>query len=395
MGQLSNRLKLLSVSVTDRCNLQCAHCGAARGGLREKVRGREELTVEEHARLLREARELGCRFVIYAGGEPLERPELWQILERAEGEGMDFCLLTNGIQVDETVVRRLRAFRRLAYVRVSLDESTNEGVDRIRGTQKGYEASLSAIGRLARAGVRVGVGMTLMEQNPESVLNVALAARESGAFFIRAIPVMPIGRAATRRLALEFRARCFARVLAARHALRTTRNKGSEPYESLAEGFQVLTTECGAGVESAAVCANGALTVCPFVEAAPGAPNVRTSSVAAGIRIARESCTCEPLLPEEARSSCSECRARSQCARSCAAARELDKRGGRGQLRECPKQVWSAALELLSEQLSRRDVESTLKDLLEQSEATTRQGWRLGSCERSLPLWTIPLTTRA
>ncbi|MBI2914257.1 MAG: radical SAM protein, partial [Chloroflexi bacterium] len=79
-------------NVTRRCNLFCMHCYA-------ESRDRDypgELTTEEGLALLDDLAALGAPTVLFSGGEPLTRPDLFQLVAHANVAGLRCVLSTNG-----------------------------------------------------------------------------------------------------------------------------------------------------------------------------------------------------------------------------------------------------------------------------------------------------------
>src|SRR3990172_9791367 len=102
-------------NATRRCNLFCMHCYA-------DSHDREypgELTTEEGRRLLDDLASFGAPTVIFSGGEPLTRPDLFELAAYPRERGLRAVLSTNGTLITEEGARRIRQVG-LAYVGVSL-----------------------------------------------------------------------------------------------------------------------------------------------------------------------------------------------------------------------------------------------------------------------------------
>ena len=89
-------------SVTGRCNLRCKGCYA-----HAQHRNKEnELDKEKVREILLEARELGISIILIAGGEPLMRPELIDVMK--EFPEIIFPVFTNGMLIDDAFIKKLR-----------------------------------------------------------------------------------------------------------------------------------------------------------------------------------------------------------------------------------------------------------------------------------------------
>ena len=101
---------------TRKCNLGCVHCysnSANRDYEGELTTGRAEVLLEDLA-------EFGVPVILFSGGEPLLRHDLFELAGRATGLGMRAVISTNGTLIDLETAERLRDIG-LSYVGVSLD----------------------------------------------------------------------------------------------------------------------------------------------------------------------------------------------------------------------------------------------------------------------------------
>jgi len=150
-------------NLTRRCNLTCKHCYAWSAD--HAYPG--ELSTEETLRVLDDLRAAGVPALVLSGGEPLLRPDLDAIASRAKAIGFHVGLSTNGTLIDAP---RVRAFARVGYdyVGISID-GRRATHDRFRRRIGAFDASLAGM-RLARdAGLRVGLRLTLTEDNRDDL----------------------------------------------------------------------------------------------------------------------------------------------------------------------------------------------------------------------------------
>jgi MoaA/NifB/PqqE/SkfB family radical SAM enzyme len=150
------------LSVTSRCNLRCAGCYA--NALHQK-KG-PELTTERLGAILAEAEGLGVSSVLVAGGEPLTRSDIFDITKRFPN--MTFPLFTNGMLLDQTVVKRLQAQRHVIPV-LSIEGNRLETDDR-RG--EGVFAQIeSSMKLLQKSGLFFGCSITVTAKNFDLVMS--------------------------------------------------------------------------------------------------------------------------------------------------------------------------------------------------------------------------------
>jgi radical SAM protein with 4Fe4S-binding SPASM domain len=160
-------------NVTQRCNLHCAHCYSS-------SQNREypgELTTDQGLALIDDLAMLGVPTLLFSGGEPLMRPDLFELARAARRVGMRMVLSTNGTLLDDERADAA-AGAGFSYVGVSID-GIGSLHDRMRGSKGAFEKALRGIRAARRAGLRTGVRFTLHALNRSQLGEVFdLAERE-------------------------------------------------------------------------------------------------------------------------------------------------------------------------------------------------------------------------
>ncbi len=157
-----------------RCNLNCKHCYSTSADTDFKG----ELSTGEVMAVLDQLKAARVPALILSGGEPLLRPDLYEIAARARELGFHLSLSSNGTLLDAAHAARLAAAG-FDYVGVSLDgiEATH---DRFRRMNGAFTQAIAGL-RIARdAGLRVGVRMTLTEANAAELPSVVALAEAEG-----------------------------------------------------------------------------------------------------------------------------------------------------------------------------------------------------------------------
>ncbi len=142
-------------NVTQRCNLHCGHCYA--DSMDREYPG--ELTTAEGLTLLDDLASFGVPTVLFSGGEPLMRPDLFELAGAAREHGMRTVLSTNGTRIDAATAERI-AQTGFSYVGVSID-GIGARHDKMRGSRGAFEGAVAGIRAVQEAGVRTGVRFTV------------------------------------------------------------------------------------------------------------------------------------------------------------------------------------------------------------------------------------------
>ncbi len=146
-------------NLTRRCNLFCMHCYSDSHD--QAYPG--ELTTKEGRALLDDLAEFGVPTVLFSGGEPLTRPDLFELAAYAGEKGLRCVLSTNGTLITPEVARKIQSCG-FSYVGVSLD-GVGPVHDKIRGKEGTYDAALTGLRLCRDLGIRVGLRFTVHKRN--------------------------------------------------------------------------------------------------------------------------------------------------------------------------------------------------------------------------------------
>jgi mycofactocin biosynthetic radical S-adenosylmethionine protein MftC len=174
---------------TYQCNFSCPFCEASAGR-----KGVDELTTREVFALIDDLSRMGVKRFLISGGEPLQRPDLLQILEYADKRKLSFGLVSNGYGVQEKWPA-LSKFRYFLYF-TSID-GPPEHHEKVRGMQESYARALKALSLFAQIGVPTRMVNTVVTAENLGMLGELLQAITSArATHWHLTPVASVGRAA-------------------------------------------------------------------------------------------------------------------------------------------------------------------------------------------------------
>jgi len=151
---------------TRRCNLQCVHCYAEAS----VTGGANELSTTEGRSLLDDLAAFGAPVVLFSGGEPLLREDLFDLIDHGVKLGLRAVLSTNGTLIDEKTALRLRDAG-VSYAGISLD-GLRETNDRFRKAIGGFDLALRGIRNCLSAGLRTGLRLTVTRDNVADISGV-------------------------------------------------------------------------------------------------------------------------------------------------------------------------------------------------------------------------------
>ena len=184
---------ILGTLVTNyTCNLSCRMCRMPQSAAAFRREGLRELATAEMLTIIDDFAAVGTRGIGFTGGEPLLRPDIFELLRRTRQRGMFAHLNTNGTLLDERKVRSLLDAG-VESLNISLDGATAATHDGIRGVAGAFDKTVGAVRLVDRirkersAPLRLKVVAVLSEQNAgevEAYLRLAAALGVDCAEFI-------------------------------------------------------------------------------------------------------------------------------------------------------------------------------------------------------------------
>jgi radical SAM protein with 4Fe4S-binding SPASM domain len=161
--QASERRPIVAWNITRACNLKCVHC--YNNSRADKAPN--ELTTDESKGVLDDLAQFGVPSVLFSGGEPLMRPDLFDLLSYAGQLGLRTVISTNGTLIDVDTARKIKQGG-VSYVGISLDGIGHVN-DEFRGVVGAFDKAVEGIRNCQKAGVRVGLRLTLTRRNVQDL----------------------------------------------------------------------------------------------------------------------------------------------------------------------------------------------------------------------------------
>ena len=149
-----------------RCNLKCVHCYSHS----KNIEYTNELTTEEAKGVLKDLGEFGVPVILFSGGEPLLRKDLFELIAYAKEQGLRAVISTNGTLITKEKATELKNFG-LSYVGISMD-GLKETHDKFRGVQGAFDMALKGIRSCIEAEIKVGLRFTINKRNAHDIAGI-------------------------------------------------------------------------------------------------------------------------------------------------------------------------------------------------------------------------------
>jgi len=159
----SERRPIVVWNITRACNLKCVHCYNDSG----VGKPFKDVSTDKAKEVLDDLAVFGVPSVLFSGGEPLMRPDLFELIEYAGRKGLRAVISTNGTLITEEKAATIKE-RGVSYVGISLD-GIGEINDTFRGVPGAFDKAVAGIRNCRAAGVRIGLRLTLTQRNVQDL----------------------------------------------------------------------------------------------------------------------------------------------------------------------------------------------------------------------------------
>jgi radical SAM protein with 4Fe4S-binding SPASM domain len=301
---------IMSWNVTRECNMKCSHCYI--NATEKKLNN--ELTTQESKALMDQIYQVSRPLLVLSGGEPLLRPDIFELIEYGSAKGLKMGLGSNGSLIDDAVAAKLKAAG-ISTVSISLDSNIAAQHDEFRGVAGAWEKAVNACKTLRKNNVLVQVNTTLTQQNYNQIDDIMSFAEGIGVENFHLFFLVPTGRGTkltdiSPQKYEDMITNTFAKV--SKHRL-NVRPSCAPQFMRIAKGMGLDMRQwirgCIAGMYYCRIYPNGDVTPCPYLPIKLG--NVRENSF-------KEIWTSSDIFkalrnPDSLKGKCGACEYRSLC----------------------------------------------------------------------------------
>jgi len=189
----SRLLRLLFWETTTRCNLSCAHCRR----LETNDSAGNDISTAQARTMIEQLAGLGKKqgfmpILVFSGGEPLCRKDLFELIAFADSCGLVLALATNGTLIDETTAGLIKD-NGIHRVSVSLDGATSEVHNKLRQQEGSFESAIEGTKNLVSKNVPFQINVTITKYNSHQIEDIYTLAKLLGAVALHTFMLVPVG----------------------------------------------------------------------------------------------------------------------------------------------------------------------------------------------------------
>jgi heme b synthase len=181
--------KWVAWETTQKCNLKCVHCRCSS----DMLSSEGDFTTEEGKKLLKEIADFSKPVVVLSGGEPLLRPDIFELAEYGTSLGLRMCMATNGALVNDDVCEKMKKAE-IKMVSLSLDGSTAAVHDDFRSCEGAFQGVVNAAAYFRKHGQKFLINSSFTKRNQHDIANTFKVAKGLGATAWYMFMIVPTGR---------------------------------------------------------------------------------------------------------------------------------------------------------------------------------------------------------
>jgi putative heme d1 biosynthesis radical SAM protein NirJ2 len=179
---------IVSWMTTNSCNLACKHCYQDADEAQER-----ELSTSEAKAMIDQIAKVGFKIMIFSGGEPLLRSDIFELVAHAASKGLRPVFGTNGILITEAVATRLKQCG-VCAMGISVDSLDAQKHNHFRGLEDAHQMTLQGIENCKKAGLPFQLHSTVVDWNRDEICALTDFAEQIGAIAHYIFFLIPVGR---------------------------------------------------------------------------------------------------------------------------------------------------------------------------------------------------------
>lgn len=191
-------LKEVSIEVTNACSQKCIHCSSQSGKLMNN-----ELALDEITSIIDQSKDLGTNILTLSGGEPLLRPDVFDIIKYAKNKNFEIRLQTGGTYKNKDITISLPNYllENLVSLYTNKDsiifnvQGIKETHNKITGVNGGYDLVLESINKTVNNNLKTVVHTVPNKLNYWQIPELENILAEKGVYYWHFLRLVPQGRA--------------------------------------------------------------------------------------------------------------------------------------------------------------------------------------------------------
>ena len=189
MDKRTYPLKMIAWELTRNCNLDCVHCRARAGAGPYD----SELSFDECTRIIDDIVAFCRPTIILTGGEPLLRPDIYDIARYASSKGLRIVIAVNGTLVAADVAATLKEAG-ILRVSMSVDGKDRGAHDSFRRVSGSFDAVMRAAQTFREVGLPFQINTTITRLNYKDLADIYALVQGMGAAAWHIFLLVPVGR---------------------------------------------------------------------------------------------------------------------------------------------------------------------------------------------------------
>jgi radical SAM protein with 4Fe4S-binding SPASM domain len=367
----------LDVYLTNACNLHCKYC------FNFERENAPRIPLDDIRTILKAAYERHNRYVSITGGEPFLYKQLFDVLEFAHDLGFWITILSHGGLLDLARIERLKKFWRLR-IRISLDGPDRQSHDLLRG-EGTFDNTVSKISMLVRSGINVGIGVTVSENNLDSVEDMLQFCADLGVSFVRCVPVARVRKGKAAHVTASLHEQLLESLIGFSIRNKDNLDLPQPEHEQVPASIDVLTTRrCMAGKQFFGITPDKKIVPCPLIAERLEVPKVYFENAESFVQIGRQMDRLFSGMKDRLGGICGTCEFREVCYGGCLAEKVSFERKLNEEQPICTKLI----LERIRERFEQKDVDRVVRSWVWQL-SNSLESSDTHACMRQAPFWSI------